>query len=172
MQRAHSSQVLECLWQEATLRARDEDFHAEATSSLEGLHLCALQQTSFFLCRLWSQHLYSLTITIFNVQSSALHCKRELAHLDIFSVFPISSSNPLEITFGINYFGRLCFHWHQPSSVCLALFVFYRHGLGSGGGTNFFVFPKAMWKKRFTCLHNMTVWASWPMKESKLAELD
>lgn len=54
MQRAHPSQVLECLWQEATLRAQDKDIHAATTGSLEGLHPCALQQTSYILCRLWS----------------------------------------------------------------------------------------------------------------------
>lgn len=155
MQRAHSSQVLKCLWQEATPRPRDDDFHAEATSSLEGLYSCALQQTCSIPCRLWSKHLYSFTVTIswaiLNVQSSALHCKRGLSYIDT-SVFPIIFTPGNYIW--VYYFGRLYFHWHQPSSACLALFVFIDMVWGAGVSL-FFVFPKAVWKKRVTYMHNM-----------------
>lgn len=174
MQRAHSSQVSECPWQEATLSAWDDDFHAEATSSLEGLYSCALHQTSFTLCRLWPKHLYSSTVTIscaiLNVQSSALHCKRELAHFVTSSVFPNTFAHGNYIW--VNYFGMVFFHWHQPSSVCLALFVFIDMVRGAGV-SHYFAFPQAVWKKRFTCIHNMNVWAAWPMnkkQESKHAK--
>lgn len=46
-------------------------------------------------------------------------------------------------------------------------FLFLSTWSGERGCRYFFVFPKAMWKKRFTCMHNMTVWAAWPTNKKQ-----
>lgn len=43
---------------------------------------------------------------------------------------------------------------------------------GERGCRYFFVFPKAMWKKRFTCMHYITVWAAWPTNKKHTEEVD
>lgn len=65
--------------------------------------------------------------------------------------------------------------WQALFSLASALeclfgtFCFYRRGLGV---SLFFFFPKAMRKKRFTCMHNMTVWAAWPTNNNQESNTD